>query len=72
MTKILIVGEDPSVREFMTKELAGEGRLVVAIGNPALIGELLTTWNIIQYRKLPIAIHLLLILGSAILSNSFI
>ncbi len=43
MTKILIVGKDPSVREFMAEELAGEGHLVVAIGNPALIGEMLTT-----------------------------
>ena len=43
MAKILIVGEFSSVREFIAEELAGEGHLVVAIGNPALIGELLTT-----------------------------
>jgi CheY-like chemotaxis protein len=43
MTRILIVGKDPSVREFMAEELAGEGHLVVAIGKSALIGELLTT-----------------------------
>ena len=43
MTKILIVGKDPSVREVMAKELAGEGHLVVAIGNCDLIEEMLTT-----------------------------
>jgi len=43
MAKILVVGEHPSVREFIAEDLAGEGHLVVAIGNPALIGELLTT-----------------------------
>jgi len=43
MAKILVVGEDPSVREFIAEDLAGEGHLVVAIGNPGLIGELLTT-----------------------------
>ena len=43
MAKILVVGEHSRVREFLAEELAGEGHLVVAIGNPALIGELLTT-----------------------------
>ena len=43
MAKILVVGEHPSVREFIAEELAAEGHLVVAIGNPVLIGELLTT-----------------------------
>ena len=43
MTKILIVGKDPSVREFMAEELAGEGHLVVTTGNPALIEELIST-----------------------------
>lgn len=43
MTTILIVGKDPSVREFMAEELAGEGHLVVTIGNPALIEELIST-----------------------------
>ena len=43
MAKILVVGEHPSVREFIAEDLAGEGHLVVAIGNPALIGELLAT-----------------------------
>ena len=43
MAKILLVGEDPSVREFIAEELAAEGHLVVAIGNPALIAELLIT-----------------------------
>jgi len=43
MTTILIVGKSPSVREFMAEELAGEGHLVVTIGNPALIEELLST-----------------------------
>ncbi len=43
MTKILIVGKDPSVREFMAEELAGEGHLVVTIGNPAFIEELIFT-----------------------------
>jgi CheY-like chemotaxis protein len=43
MRKILIVGEFSSVREFIAEELAGEGHLVAAISNPAMIGELLTT-----------------------------
>jgi DNA-binding NtrC family response regulator len=43
MAKILILGEYSSVREFMAEELAEEGHLVVAISNPALTGELLTT-----------------------------
>ena len=43
MAKILLVGEDPRVREFIAEELAAEGNLVVAIGNPALIAELLIT-----------------------------
>ncbi len=43
MTKILIVGKAPDVREFMAEELAGEGHLVVTIGSPAMIGELLNT-----------------------------
>jgi hypothetical protein len=41
MTKILIVGEFSSVREFIAEELAGERDLVAAISNPAMIGELL-------------------------------
>lgn len=45
--------------------------------NPKAKGEMMsqipnTIWNIIQYRKLPMAIHLLLIPGSVILSNPFI
>ena len=43
MAKILILGEYSSVRDFIAEELAGEGHLVAVIGNPALIGELLTT-----------------------------
>jgi CheY-like chemotaxis protein len=43
MAKILILSEQPSAREFIAEELAGEGHLVVAIGSPALIGEPLTT-----------------------------
>jgi len=43
MTTILIVGKDSTVREFMAEELAGEGHLVVTIGNLALIEELLST-----------------------------
>ncbi len=43
MTTILIVGKSPRVREYMAEELAEEGHLVVTIGNPALIEELLST-----------------------------
>ncbi len=43
MAKILILSEQPSVREFIAEELGGEGHVVVAIGSPALIGEELTT-----------------------------
>jgi DNA-binding NtrC family response regulator len=43
MAKILILSEQPSAREFIAEELAGEGHLVVVIGSPSLIGELLTT-----------------------------
>jgi CheY-like chemotaxis protein len=42
MAKILIVDEYASVRELTAEELAGEGHLVVAIGNPTLIRELIT------------------------------
>jgi len=43
MARILIMGESARVREALAEELAEEGHLVVAIGNPALIRELLTT-----------------------------
>jgi len=43
MAKILVIAEHSSIREFISEELAGEGHLVVTIGNPALIGELLST-----------------------------
>ena len=43
MGKILILGESAMVREFIARELADEGHIVVAIGNSALIGELLDT-----------------------------
>jgi DNA-binding NtrC family response regulator len=43
MTRILIMGRDSNVREAMARELAANGNLVVVTGNPALIGELLTT-----------------------------
>jgi CheY-like chemotaxis protein len=43
MAKILILSEDSNAREFIAEELAGEGHLVVAVGSPTLIGELLTT-----------------------------
>lgn len=42
MDKILILCEDAGIREFIAEELAGEGHLVVAVSNPALIGELLS------------------------------
>ena len=45
MVKILLMGEDPSAREFIAEDLAGEGHLVATIGNPALIGELLITFD---------------------------
>jgi len=43
MGKILIQGESAIVREYIAQELAAEGHIVVAIGNSALIGELLDT-----------------------------
>jgi DNA-binding NtrC family response regulator len=43
MAKILIVGKNNSGREVMAEELANEGYVVVSIGNPALVEELLTT-----------------------------
>jgi DNA-binding NtrC family response regulator len=43
MAKILIVGKNNSAREVMAEELANEGYVVVMIGNPALIEELLAT-----------------------------
>jgi len=43
MAKILMIGEHASVRELIAEELAGAGYIVVAIGNPSLIGQLLTT-----------------------------
>jgi DNA-binding NtrC family response regulator len=43
MAKILIIGEHSSNREFIAETLAEEGHLVVAISNPALTGEVLTT-----------------------------
>ncbi len=41
MDRILIVDAYPTVRELLAEELAGEGHMVVAIGNPALISGLL-------------------------------
>jgi DNA-binding NtrC family response regulator len=65
MAKILIMGEHPSVREFIAEELAGKGHLVVAIGNPALIGELLPTLepNLVLLDLLKSRMNLLRALG---------
>jgi DNA-binding NtrC family response regulator len=43
VAKILIVGENPRIRELLDEELAGEGHNVVSIGNPALLREVLIT-----------------------------
>jgi two-component system OmpR family response regulator len=45
MDKILIVDGYPSVRELLAEELAGDGKMVVAIGNPASISEILDTFK---------------------------
>jgi DNA-binding response OmpR family regulator len=45
MHKILIVDGYASVRELLAEELAGEGNIVVAIGNPELIGGLINTFE---------------------------
>jgi DNA-binding response OmpR family regulator len=45
MDKILVVDAYPSVRELLAEELAGEGHMVVAIGNPVLIAGLLDTFD---------------------------
>jgi DNA-binding response OmpR family regulator len=45
MDKVLVVDGYPSVRELLAEELASEGKMVVAIGNPDLIGELVETFG---------------------------
>jgi DNA-binding response OmpR family regulator len=45
MDKILIVDGYQSVRELVAEELASEGNIVVAIGNPELIGGLIETFD---------------------------
>ena len=43
MGKILILDEHPSVRELTAAELGNDGHLVVPIGKPSLIRELINT-----------------------------
>jgi len=45
MDKILIVDGYSSVRELLAEELAGDGKMVVAVGNPACIPDLLNTFE---------------------------
>jgi len=45
MDKILIADAYPSVRELLAEELAGDGKMVLTIGNPALIAGLLDTFD---------------------------
>ena len=45
MAKILIIDEYPSLRELLAEELACEGHLVVALGNPLQFKELITTFT---------------------------
>ena len=45
MDKILIVDSYSSVRELLTEELAGDGKMVVAVGNPASIPDILNTFE---------------------------
>ena len=45
MKKILIFDAYPSIRELLAEELAGEGNMVVPVGNPDLIPELITTFD---------------------------
>jgi CheY-like chemotaxis protein len=45
MDKVLIVDGYSSVRELLAEELAGEGKMVVAVGNPASIPEILNTFE---------------------------
>jgi CheY-like chemotaxis protein len=43
MGKLLILSENPEIREIMSQEFTGEGHVVIATGNPRLMPELL--WN---------------------------
>ncbi len=45
MKRILIFDAYPSIRELLTEELAGEGNMVVPVGNPDLIPELINTFD---------------------------
>ena len=45
MDKILIVDGYSSVRELLAEELADDGKMVVAVGNPASIPEILNTFK---------------------------
>jgi DNA-binding response OmpR family regulator len=45
MDKILIVDGDSSMRELVAQELADDGDMVVAIGNPASIPDILDTFE---------------------------
>ena len=44
MGKLLILSENPEIREIMSQEFTGEGHVVIATGNPRLMPELL--WNL--------------------------
>jgi DNA-binding NtrC family response regulator len=45
MAKILIVDEYPSIRELLAEDLAAEGNVVVPLGKPELIKEVLFTFD---------------------------
>lgn len=55
MGKILILDENSGVRELTSEELGGEGHLVVPIGKPCLIRELI---NILEPDLLLLDLHL--------------
>ena len=55
MGKILILDENSSVRELTSEELGNEGHLVVPIGKPCLIRELI---NILEPDLLLLDLHL--------------
>jgi CheY-like chemotaxis protein len=39
MAKILIFDEDPSIRNLLAEELAGEGNVALSVGQPEFVGE---------------------------------
>jgi DNA-binding response OmpR family regulator len=45
MAKILIFDEYPSIRNLLAEELAGEGNVVLSIGQPEFMGEEIAAFN---------------------------